>query len=222
MADYINKHILAQAYVRLDLDFEKTSAEIDLVALEESLQTFFQQRARHFIDNEIEVSVEFKEGSFKTLITVVGALYIAIGNYGDFRQGIQVLYDDAKWLAESGARESIFQLGVRSNCVLRKEARVGVVGKLKRALDEVDLVVSDDGKASQRDQAARLERISDEVTRIFELLTNPKDRDCVRNGLKDAVAALPSSPKTPERREPNDAAVLNYRRFRKDIVAVLA
>ena len=222
MADYINKHILAQAYVRLDLDFEETSSEIDLVAIEKSLQLFFQQRARHFIDEKIEVSVEFKEGSFKTLITVVGALYIAIGNYGDFRQGVQVLYDDAKWLAESGARESIFQLGVRSNCVLRKEARVGIVGKLKRALDEVDLVVGEDGKASQREQAARLERISEEVSRIFELLTNPNDRDCVRNGLKDAVAGVPMSPKTPERREANETAVLNYRRYRKDIVATLA
>ena len=62
MADYINKHILAQAYVRLDLDFEETSSEIDLVAVEKSLQLFFQQRARHFIDEKIEVSSNSKKG----------------------------------------------------------------------------------------------------------------------------------------------------------------
>lgn len=216
MADYINKHILGQAYVKLDLDFDETVESYDTDALKAELTQYFSKRAKHFIYNEVDVDVEFREGSFKSIITVFGVLYIAIGQYGDFRQGVQVLHEDIKWLAEAGAKESIFQLKVRSSCVIHKEARVGVIGILKRILDDIEAIRTNDGKVDQTQQAKRLERIVEETTRLNQLLKDPKDRDCVMKGLLGEIESIPNSPTEPAGKKADLFALQNYRKHRAE------
>jgi len=90
MADYIDKNILCQAYVHIRLP--GPTSEEKLAAIKQQLTEFAAVRARFFIYPEIDVDIEFKEGSLKSYITILGAIYAAICNYGSFRSGVDALY----------------------------------------------------------------------------------------------------------------------------------
>lgn len=132
MADYIDKNILCQAYVHVDLPVDITPGELD--AIKEHLRQFTEARAKFFVYPDVVVEVEFREGSLKSYLTIAGAIYLAIGNYGDFRGGVDYLYTDIKRLADSLVAETLFMTRARHHSIRRTEARTartGVVGSLK-------------------------------------------------------------------------------------------
>ena len=56
--------------------------------------------AKDIFHGEIELYVRVEEGSFKAWITVLGLIYIGIGQYGSFRGGIDHVVNDARWFSE--------------------------------------------------------------------------------------------------------------------------
>lgn len=135
VADYIDKNILCEAYVHVELPETVTREELDKI--KEQLRLFTEARAKFFVYPEVDVEVEFREGSLKSYLTIAGAIYIAIGNYGDFRSGIDILYTDIKRLADTLVSETLFMTRARHHSIKRTEARTGVIGSLKVLVDDL-------------------------------------------------------------------------------------
>ena len=97
MANYINSEILAEAYTHLEIDLYED--KVKLATLKQELTTFFHERASFLFGTDVEIKIEFEEGSLKTKIIAIGSAAATIvgvlGSYGDFRQSVNQLANDA-------------------------------------------------------------------------------------------------------------------------------
>lgn len=134
MANYIKAEILAEAYTHLEIDLFEDKAKLE--SLKRELTSFFQERASFLFGTDVEIKVEFEEGSLKTKIIAIGSaaatLTAVVGAYGDFRQSVTQLASDATSLAQSANMEVIFRTKTPHCDRLRIEKRKGVFGPMLR------------------------------------------------------------------------------------------
>lgn len=210
MADYIDKNILCEAYVHVDLPPDMMT-EDQLVSIREHLATFATARAKFFIYPDVTVEVEFKEGSLKTYITVAGAIYAAICAYGGFREGVDYLYADVKRLADSMVGESLFTTKARYEQIRRTEARTGVVGSLKLLVDDINSIEVSIGQISVDETARRIKRLKEDAERLLSNVRSDDDVQKIEAELDQFSDSLPDQCPYPVDERPDSATVLSYR-----------
>ena len=202
MADYINKDILCQAYVHIDpvpLD------EAELESFKAEIEKFLEARGRFFVYEAVDTSVELKEGSLKVYATIVGAIYIAIGQYGSFRSGVDFLASDVKRLSETIVSESLFLTRSRHGNIKRVEARIGVVGSLKKIVDEIDYIKSQVGEVDPGALAKRIDKLREDVLRMLGNLNDPQDEPYIKENLHELIEEnVPAAPQSPPKKPATD------------------
>jgi len=208
MADYIDKNILCQAYVHVDLPVGITPEQLETI--KQHLTEFANSRAKFFVYPEVEVEVEFKEGSLKTYITIAGSIYVAIVGYGEFRHGVDYLYTDVKRLADTMVAESLFMTKAKHASIRRTEARTGVVGSLKLLVDEINTLEASLGQISVDEAARRIKRIKDDAEVLISNVRDDQDIDSIEDDLDRFADKLPEPCPYPLDRRPDDLAVINY------------
>lgn len=208
MADYIDKSILCQAYVHVELPENITHDELD--SIKEHLKQFTDARAKFFVYPDVIVEVEFREGSLKTYLTIAGAIYIAMGNYGGFREGVDYLHTDIKRLADSLVSETLFMTRARHHSIRRTEARTGVIGSLKVLMDDLMTLESSIGQISVDETARRVKRLKEDAERLLENVRDGNDRDKIETEIECFVDILPDNCPHPKEKVPDDAAILLY------------
>jgi hypothetical protein len=221
MADYIDRNILCQAYIHIE-PVKETKAQLE--ELRRHLQAFITSRGQFFLYEEVATDVEFKEGSLKVYLTIAGALYIAIGQYGSFRDGVNFLAGDAKRLAECVVSESLFMTRSRHDNTIRAEARTGVVGSLKNSIDRLSQIREELGDVSLQTSARHIAELHEQIEKLISNLNDPADPSFVANGLCELVKELlPSKPPhDPQKPAPAVQVVALYRKERDEIVAYLS
>jgi hypothetical protein len=221
MADYIDRNILCQAYVHVDLaDYEEGVGRLEQLAL-----PLVKERAQFFLYPDATIEFEPSEGSIKSRITFFGCIVVAlqaISNYKDFREGISLLKQDVERVADMAVTETLFALSARNKQVVRIEVRTGVVGSLHRILGEIERIRNENGVATTRVQAGRIERLHDEVDALLSNIRNAEDIELVAGELYLEVRKLPQNP-LPSPREPrtSQAVIDNFRSRRAALLAIL-
>lgn len=208
VADYIDKNILCQAYVHVDLPEDIT--EDQLAQIKRHLEDFATSRAKFFVYPDVVVEVTFREGSLKTYITIAGAIYLAIGGYGDFRSGVDYLHTDVKRLADSMVNESLFMTRARHASILRTEARTGVVGSLKILVDDMTELEASLGHVPVEDVARKIFRIKEDADVLLVNVRAEDDIKQIEEELERLTGCLPDDPPHPVDRRPNDSAIIAY------------
>lgn len=159
MADYITKiegkEILSQAYSRLDISYLHNKEQRE--NLERLLKSYIEPRAKFIFGEDVEVVIDFQEGSLITNITVWGTAAAIIlspfANYKDIKENLGELKtdvyeifsddenlskakksirdysDDASRLAQATNLEVMFSTGARACNKIRMEKRNGVLGR---------------------------------------------------------------------------------------------
>ena len=222
MADYINKNILSQAYIHIEVDDDDV---FDQDSFRESLIAFTRERARFFLYSEVELDVEFDEGSVKARITVLGALYLlmqGVTHYKDFREGSILIFDDAKRLSEYLISESLFEARARHEQVIRVEARTGVVGSLRTIIGKLDALREGNGKNDEKWMSSKIAGVREDVENLVERLKTGEDREFVRQGLLKQAKKLPVEPAPKPKRKSSPEAAAVYRDERKRLLDALA
>jgi hypothetical protein len=219
MAHYIDRNILCQAYVHIKpVELDKDEYEI----FKSQIDHFIDTRGRFFLYTDIESNVELKEGSLKVYATLAGALYLGIGQYGDFRGGLEFLATDVKRLSESIVNECIFLSKSRHKNIIHVEARVGVVGSLKKIVDDLDFIEKEMSQLEENQLIKKLRRTKEEVARLLDNLKDPNDTPYVKHNLLDIVnACLPERPKMPHPKKINSDTVAIYRSEREELFSLL-
>lgn len=195
MADYIDRNILCQAYIHIEpLGLDEDEYSI----LQNQIAHFIETRGRFFLYSEITTDVELKAGSLKVYATIAGCLYLAIGQYGDFRSGLDYISTDVKRLSESIVNESLFLSKSRHENIIRVEARVGVIGSLKKAVDDIEYIEQQMGQSDSKALTKKLRNTRIEIEKLLENLNDDRDMVYVRNNLLIVVKeTLPKNPKAP-------------------------
>lgn len=219
MADYINGNILCQAYVHID-PVALPKEKLDLLRRE--LDLFVTTRGRFFLYNDVKTSVELKDGSLKVYGTILGSLYIAVSQYGSFREGIDYLAQDTKRLAECIASESLFLSQSRHQNTLRVEARTGVAGTLKGIIDKIELTSAELAEVDAGISAKRLTEVSEKLEKLLGHLNDPKDPPFVRDGVCELILKLLPEKLPRKPREPHSPeGVTYYREERKKLLGLV-
>jgi hypothetical protein len=208
MADYIHSNILCQAYLHVELaDITEERVREILSSLDE----YVQRRGAFFLYPEIEVDIRFKAGSLKAYLSIAGAIYIFLHQYGDFRKGVKLFYNDSKMLAESILSESLFITRTRHPQQKRTEARTGVLGSLNNIVSELDYVESHLGVTAGDDLAKHIKTARIESLRLLDVLRDPRDLDLTADHLNAFLSGLPNSPPPPPNKKVPRDAIVAYR-----------
>lgn len=88
--------LIAGIEFRFDLNFQ----EIDLKETESYLSDITSKYSDIIFDQQTDIRATLEDGSLKATLLVLGSLYIAIGEYGSFRSGIDYMINDAKSLKD--------------------------------------------------------------------------------------------------------------------------
>lgn len=86
--------LIAGIEFQFDLNFQ----EIDLQETESYLRDITSKYSDIIFGQQTDIRATLEEGSLKATLLVLGTFYIAIGQYGSFRSGIDYMINDAKSL----------------------------------------------------------------------------------------------------------------------------
>ena len=215
MADYIDRNILCQAYVHIELP--DGFSDEQLTALREYLENFASERGRFFIYPEVSVDIAFRDGSLKSYLTIAGVLYAAIAGYGSFRTGVDYLYTDIKRLSDTLVAESLFATKARHKHVIRTEARVGIVGSLKAFVDHLQELEGTIGRVPLEQTSQRIRRIQAEAEALIQNVKDPRDANEIEKEMETTVETIPENPPYPKDKRPTKDDIIFYHETRQVI-----
>jgi hypothetical protein len=208
MADYIDKNILCQAYVHVELPDDITEERLE--EIKTHLTQFADSRGKFFVYQDVIVDVEFREGSLKAYVTIAGAIYLAIAGYGSFRSGVDYLYTDVKRLADAMVAEGLFMTQAKHEAIRRTEARTGVIGSLKILVDDMNVLEASIGQISVDEAARRIKKIKDDADVLLINVRADEDATNIQSELGDFVDKLPERCPHPPEQRPDSAAIAVY------------
>lgn len=223
MANYINRSILCQAYVHIE-ETDLTDEEMDSFRL--FIEKFILERGQFFFTPAAESDVRIKEGSeiiYATILGGSGAIYSAIAAYPSFRQGVTSLSRDASRLTAGIISECLFQVRSTQFESIRIESRVGVFGKVDRAITLIDTVHAGLESVKPKTTCNRISRIDKELQSFFYRIDDQIDRDYIKNELfKIADTKLPA--RIPKSKKVNPTTEENriYRATRASLIDTLS
>lgn len=189
MANYINDSILSQSYVHVDA---KTISIDEFNKFKELIDSFIKDRGKFFIYTDVESDVEVHEGSLKMYATILGSLWIAIGQYPSFREGIILLYEDSQRLANAISTEALFQSKSRHQNIIKIESRPGVVGSLNRIIKLINQADNIDRDFSGKISVNRLSILKNKIDKLLKNLSkSPKDLQYIKINLLIEINKMP-------------------------------
>ncbi len=221
MADYINKNILSQAYIHV----EPTELDTDekLAEFKNHITEFARSRTNFYLHPDVSIEIEFEEGSLKARITVMGTIFLlmeGVANYQDFREGVSLIYNDSKRLAEYMVSEAQFFAGSKHNDVIRLEARTGVVGSLHKAIQQLEQIKRGaGGSILAKDLVSKFNKAQTDIEELIGNLQEQSDINMVKSGLSDMVKVIPENPKPPKDKINTPVAISNYQNQRRKLRA---
>jgi hypothetical protein len=221
LADYINKNILSQAYIHIepaDLETEEQLAEF-----KKHITEFARSRTNFYLHPDVSIEIEFEEGSLKARITIMGTIFLlmqGVSNYPDFREGVSLIYQDSKRLAEYLVSEAQFHAGAKHQDVIRLEARTGVVGSLHKVILQLEQIKRGAcGSILAKDLEGKIDKALDDIKELLENLQESSDIELVKIGLSGLVEDIPENPKPPKDKTNTPIAISGYQSKRRKLRA---
>lgn len=224
MADYINKNILSQAYIHIESDL--LDSEEKAIEYKKRLTEFATSRSSFFLSPDAPIEIELEDGSLKARVTVMGTLLLVlqgISNYKDFREGIQLLYSDAKRVTEYIISESLFMAGARQEKAIRIEARVGIIGSIQKIINQLDAINHGaKGASYAKNLSEKLVEVQAEIDKLLENIADEDDKSFVSDGLHDISEEIPNYPTPPKDKSNEPIYIASFQRQRKKLRLKLA
>lgn len=191
---------LSVTYLRLDLELQR----VELEEAETYLRTVAHRYASVVYRQNVEVHIEVQQGSVRVWIAVAGSIYLAIGQYGSFRAGVDQIIKDSKAVKEYVVG-TLVKDGVSENLILEARRVRCVPDKIRYLLLRIDRFEKS-LPTLDREEAEREERrIMNAVHLVADKLTYKEDLDafigCLDERYRPSPERLGSRYKQPLRIE---------------------
>lgn len=204
MAQYIDKEIICEAYIHIEVDDSYTPEKIKDVEIE--LKKFFDARVKFLLGEIVQTEVETETGSLKIRLTAFAGIAALLGtsvlNYSNFRDSVKAMYEDSKMLAEATNLETVFLTRTHSCDRLHSEARTGIVGKIAKIVTQLETVTGQAANYTVPTKKSEIEalkkiiteinRLNEEIEKSLNKVQNDRDRYCLAKGLHATVTQLPN------------------------------
>lgn len=210
---------MSQAYIHIKSDLMNSDDKAQ--EFKAKLTQFTESRSSFFLSPDAPIEIELEDGSLKARVTVIGTLLLVlqgIANYKDFREGIQLLYSDAKRVTDYIIAESVFMAGARQEKVIRIEARVGIIGSIQKIINQLDTVQRGaKGSNLAKNLSEKLIEIQSEIDKLIENIADKDDKIFVCNGLFEISEEIPDYPTPPEDKVNEPVYIASFQRQRKKL-----
>lgn len=154
MANYVEGNIVSQSYVHVDPKWlsNVSSAEREqrINKIKKDITDFAESRIPFFIGKDVNIEVEFIEGSIIAKITSYGKMTPlliactspAIINYPEYRAGVKEILRDVQALGQYINSEVLFQTNTKLKSERKSvEARLGVFGTADRINGKINELI---------------------------------------------------------------------------------
>jgi hypothetical protein len=181
LSSKLDKYKIAEAYIKLKLQYNDTNKAKIRKALLKAAEIEISEFK--YKDGLIYV-VLIEKGSIKAKIIIYGTVIIqGISNYGAIRQGLDLIWQDAKRASEyviNRAKQNDDQ--INDNTIERTERRTGLIGRIKRILDRIDYLERNIDNIGHNQVRAELSKLRQDMANILELL-NEQDKQAIMDTL---------------------------------------
>lgn len=172
--------------------FELDYYELDIREAEEYLKGIVSKYSDLIFDQRTEVHARLEEGSLKANLVILGAIYIAIGQYGSFRSGVDYLIKDAKAMKDLITSE-IVRNGLNESDIIEVKRRHCDPDRIRRVLLAIDRVESK-LNLSKDDRKKEISRIRSSVRKICHSI-DEKDAGLFASSISEKY--WPKDPQIP-------------------------
>jgi len=224
VANYINKNILSQAYIHVEPKGIETEEELEV--FKNKITEFARSRTNFFLGENLDINIEFEDGSIKARITIMGTIFLllnGVSNYKNFREGLQLLHSDAKWLSDAIISESLFETKAKHHDVIRVEARTGIIGSVYKIINQLEQIRNGvNGAMFAIDVANKIEQVEKDIYKLIDNINDKSDKLLVTKEAIKIINDLPETPIPPKDRSNPAIAILEYRKKSKSLSQTLS
>lgn len=200
---------VADAYVRASY---LVGTEKEFNNLAQALEARVILVARGYFNEGVELNYLLEEGTLlgrvKVIGALIGAIYVAVSQYPDFRQGVLKIHEDAKAFGEAVVQEFKSVTGITNEHILKKRTMSRDVGALYRIVRNLDGLRT----SSPERQRTLKQRIIADLARLCR--SYPHDHEVLELLALLKAEELPDLPQTPQE---IIAADENRRRKRQEL-----
>ena len=170
---------LANIFFVLDVQY----SNLEKKESEEYLTKIIKPFTEALYRQETDIHIYLEDGSLKINIAIVGALYIAIGQYGSFRSGLESLKNDAKFI-ESYLVNDMSKNGLSSNKITTRKTNAGVSSSLLRLMNRIEKL-KEFNKNDEKYQR-EIENIVHYTLKLIENTPDDNDKKLIVNVVHEA------------------------------------
>ena len=211
MADYVNKNILSQAYVHIEMT--ELSAE-NKKKFEHELLNFATSRGKFALYEDIAPEVETKDGSLKVYSSITGTLSEALGDYPTFEEALNNLYVDAKRLAEGMILETLFLARARGQSITCREARTGIIKSAKDLFDQIYALKTEGKDDSPAAAIKRISKVRLKLEALLHVLLSEDDKFLIKTQVSEKIKAIDVPHKVRDSNLPSDRVLYQTEKLR--------
>jgi hypothetical protein len=175
--------LLAQIYIHLR-PFDPGQR---LRALADIFEEAGLKHARELYGPEAALDIIVDAGSLRGWLGVIGAIYVGIANYPNFRMGVKQLAHDASTFSSDVASEFVKDAHIPDASIYRIERRRAVPGKLDRLLERADDLERRMPPLIQAERSAEIQKIRSQADRLLKGMDTEEERAFVRDHLPAPV-----------------------------------
>jgi len=193
---------IGETYLKFDFEF----TEQNQILIKEAYLKNVEKISQDFLKSSevIKISIEFEEGSLKTKIKIWGlaaTLYIGIGQYGSFRQGVREIVQDVKNVSEYVVDNFENEPQIGDERIIRYEKRTGITGRINNIYKRIHKLERQLNTLPQQQIRIELNSIKQDVSNILILLPENTQQQFLEELPNNYQNNLP---------EPNDRKVNYY------------
>lgn len=140
--------------------------------------------AKPYYKSELFIIPVIEEGSLKSKLTLLGALFLTISRYGEFRSGIDQMYHDAQKITGIINKEIINHIKPQEDSIYNIEKRTGVPGKIKGIIEDIDYISRNIHELSNNDIDSRIKSIKHRLSLALFYSNNINDKRLIINNIR--------------------------------------
>lgn len=124
---------LSKIFIHIDINFSEIEKEYGKQYLENLIKSY----ADNLYRQNAKIDLYLVDGSLKIYITIIGVIYLAIGQYGSFRSGIDYLKKDTEVLSKIIVND-LQKNGLAKKKIIKINKNAGTISKISRLINRID------------------------------------------------------------------------------------
>lgn len=155
------KTILIDLYIKVNVS-EQVLPEARLNKIEETILLRTYKVGEDFFHQPVEIYVLCDKGSLSVWVAILGSIYAAIGNYGDFRSGLKQIIEDINAYVKYVKTEILGQVEATETDISQLQDD-GMIRALANIFQSIDYLEYNKGTLSIKERDACVQNIRENI-----------------------------------------------------------